>query len=268
MSPLRVFLDSSALKMAVQRRITGRRRRKTLDWGERKTVADIVQYITVDPTATRHRIQRREARRLPFIAWLSLQGRVDLLTHTETLWEFFGLPRTDDSFGRFFGASVASVESPFHYSRVLVGGNAPSSRELQANFFSNISHERFEQLKRATGAYQGNKPSPVNELADTFHIWCAETAAADVFLTLDTDLVDSVQRHRKHPPRVRVLLPSEAVQLAREIGLFSRHDHPTYRLFRRQLLRGGSDHPLEDLVRLGLHLERQGYYDSEEPGAG
>lgn len=160
MSPLRIFLDSSALKMAVQRRIIGRRRSKTLDWGDRKTVAEIVQFITVNPTANCHPRQRREARRLPIIAWLSLQGQVDLLTHAETLWEFFGLPRTDDSCGRFFGATVGSVESPFHCSRVLAGGGAPSSKDLQANLFANIAHKRFEQLKRATGAYQGNNPSP------------------------------------------------------------------------------------------------------------
>jgi hypothetical protein len=254
--------------MAVQRRIIGCRRRKTLDWGDSRTVADIVQFITADPTATCHRRQRREARRLPVIAWLSLQGRVNLLTHTETLWEFYGLPRTDDAFGRFFGADVALVESPFHYGRVLVGGIAPSPRKLQADFFSSISHERFEQLKRATGAYQGNSPSPVKELADTFHIWCAETAGADVFLTLDEDLVGLIRRHRRHPPRIRVLLPSEVVQLAREKGLFSRHDYPTFRLFRRKLFREGSDHPLEEWVRLGLRLERQGYYDSEDHGGG
>jgi len=268
MSPLRIFLDSSALKMAVQRRIIGRRRSKTLDWGDRKTVAEIVQFITVNPTANCHPRQRREARRLPIIAWLSLQGQVDLLTHAETLWEFFGLPRTDDSCGRFFGATVGSVESPFHYSRVLAGGGAPSSKELQANFFANIAHTRFEQLKRATGAYQGNNPSPVNELADTFHIWCAETAGADIFLTFDEDLVSLIRRHRKHPPRVQVLLPSEAVRLAGETGRFSRHDYPAYRLFRRKLLQGDADHPYEDLVRLGLHLESQGCFDPEDQGIG
>jgi hypothetical protein len=130
MSLLRVFLDSSALKMAVQRRIIRRRRRKTLDWGNSRTTADIVQFITVDPTIACQRRQRREARRLPVIAWLSLQGRVDLLAHAETLWEFFGLPRTDDAFGRFFGATIALVKNPFHYGRILVGGYAPSPSEL------------------------------------------------------------------------------------------------------------------------------------------
>ncbi len=267
MGSLRIFLDSSALKMAVQRRIVGRSRRKTVDWGGRPTVADVVQFTTEDPTANCHPFQRREARRLPVIAWLSMQNRIDLLTHTETLWEFFGLPRTDDSFGRFFGAAVLPVESPSQYSRVLVGAGLPTPKELQGQFFASISHERFEQLKRATGAYQGNRPSPVNELADTFHIWCAETAVADVFLTLDRDLVDLVRRHRKHPPRLKVLLPSETVQLARGRQLFSIHDYPNYRLFRRRLLRGRSDHPLEDWVQLGRRLEAQGGYDSQQAGA-
>ena len=63
MKSFRVFLDSSALKMAVQRRIVGHPHRKTVDWGGRAVVADIVQFTTEDPTATCHRVQRREARR-------------------------------------------------------------------------------------------------------------------------------------------------------------------------------------------------------------
>jgi len=264
MGALRVFLDSSALKMAVQRRIVGRRRRKTLEWGGRETVAEVVQFMPLDPTGGLQRGQRREAQRLPVIAWLSLLGRADLITHAETLWEFFGLPRTDDSFGRFFGASVGSAESPLPYGRVLAGGHSGSARDLQARFLQGISHPRFEQLKRATGAYQGSRPSPINELADTFHVWCAETAVADVFLTLDEDLVGLVRRHRTYQPRVRVLLPSDTVRLASELGLFSRQDYSSYRSFRRRLLREGSDHPLESWARLGRALEADGYYDSEE----
>jgi hypothetical protein len=262
MSSLRIFLDSTALKLAVQRRIVRRPRRRTLQWGGRTIVADLSQFTTVDPTATAHHHQRREARRLPVIAWLSMQKRVDLFTHVETLWEFFGLPRTDDSFGRFFGATVQHVESPVQYGRVLLGAGLPRSKQLQTQFLMRITHERFEQLKRATGAYQGNRPSPPNELADTFHIWCAEAAAADVFLTLDTDLADLVRLRRQQPPRPQVLLPSETLQLARERGLFSSNDYSNYRLFRRRLLRGRSDHPLEDWVERGRRLEVEGKYDS------
>lgn len=267
MSPLRIFLDSSALKMAVQRRTVGRPRRKTVDWGGRMFEGDVVEFITVDPTAACHHAQRREARRLPVIAWLSMQQRVDLLTHNETLREFFGLPRTHDSFGRFFGATILAVKGPFEYGRVLAGAGFAKPRDLQARFLASISHERFQQLKHATGAYQGTKPSPVNELADTFHIWCAETAAADVFLTLDTDLVGLIRRHQKHPPDVQVLLPSETLQLVRDRGLFSKRDYPSYRVFRRRLLRGRSDHPLDDWVALGRRMEAEGLFDSREDGA-
>ena len=182
-----------------------------------------------------------------------------MLTHCEALWEFFGLPRTNDSIGRFFGAAILLVDSPFPYSRVLVGASFATPKELQAQFFARIRHERFQQLTRATGAYQGETPSPINELADTFHIWCAETAAADVFLTLDTDLVRLVRQHRTHPPKVQVLLPSETLQLARAKGLFSSSDYPQYRHFRRRLLRGRSDHPLEDWVDLGRRLDAENH---------
>lgn len=264
MGSLRIFLDSSALKLAVQRRIVGRPRQKTVNWGGQTIVADVVQFTTEDPTADCHPTQRREARKLPVIAWLAMQNRIDLLTHPETLWEFFNLPRTDDAFGRFFGAAVQDVESPIQYSRVMMGAGLPTSKNLQGEFFASISHERFEQLKRATGAYQGDRPSPVNELADTFHIWCAEAAGADVFLTVDEALVGLVKRHRRYPPRVQVLLPSEAVQLARDQGLFSIHDYPSYRFFRREHLRGRSNHPLEDWVQFGRRMEARGEYDGQD----
>lgn len=117
----------------------------------------------------------------------------------ETLWEFFGLPRTNDSVGRFFGVPVGSAKSPFPYSRVLAGGRAGSARDLQSMFLRAISHPRFEQT--------------------------------DVFLTLDEDLVGLVRPHRTYRPRVRVLLPSETLQVASELGLFSRQDYSSYRSF-------------------------------------
>ncbi len=261
MSSLRIFLDSSALKFAVQRRFALPPQSRTLEWGGRAMVADVSQFTTVDPTATTHRQQRREARRLPVIAWLSMQKRVNLVTHMETLWEFFGLPKADDSFGRFFGVTVKHVESPIQYGRVLIGAGVSSAKELQTQFLTRIRHERFEQLKRATGAYQGDRPAPPNELADTFHIWCAEAASADVFLTLDTDLVGLVRQRRQNPPRLQVLLPSETLQLARDRGLFSSSDYSPYRSFRRQLLRGHSDHPLESWVAFGRRMEGDGRYD-------
>jgi hypothetical protein len=72
-----------------------------------------------------------------------------------------------------------------------------------------------------------------------------------VLVTLDEDLVGLVARHRRFRPKVAVELPSGAVRLARQAGLFAGTDYPEYRRFRRRLVRGESDDPLEQLVKLG-----------------
>jgi len=259
-----MFLDASALQCAVQRRIVGRPQRRTVDWGGTRCTVDLTQFVAIDPTAICKRVQRREARRLPVLAWLANRGRVELLTQTEVFWEFLGLRGTRNAFGHFFGAPMTHVESPLVYGRILVDG-LRSPHEMRQDFFARISHPRFQQLKRATGAYQGDRPSPPNEVADTFHIWCAENAGADVFVTLDEDLVDLVARHRRFRPKVAVELPSRAIRLARQVGLFAATDYPEYRRFRRRLVRGASDDPLEQLVKLGPAVERAGDCDDSAP---
>jgi hypothetical protein len=88
-----------------------------------------------------------------------------------------------------------------------------------ANFLKSITHPRFLQLQRACGAFQGDSVKE-NQLADAFHIWCAEAANASHFLTTDFTLANLVRRHRTAPPQVRVVAPSELLD---ELGPVSAH---------------------------------------------
>jgi len=127
------------------------------------------------------------------------------MVHAEVLSEFWGLPDTRDPRGMLLGAPVSRAPNPIRYSRVVVGG-LRSPKQLRQGFLESLTHPRFLELQRVTGA---NNPGPkrVNQLADAFHIWTAEEANAYAFLTTDLTLVQSAQHNRPEKPKVPVLSP-------------------------------------------------------------
>ena len=94
------------------------------------------------------------------------------------------------------------VEAPITYSRVVFGG--PSDfRVLQFDFLAKLKSQRFVELQRVTGAYQGDRGLNRHQLLDAFHLWCAEHNRCDYFLTLDFKLIRML-RSRQSSVRVRV----------------------------------------------------------------
>src|SRR6202035_657880 len=109
-------------------------------------------------------------------------GRVEFLINIETQMEIWGLPNLDSETGRFYGAARRVVEAPADYNRIMFGGNA-SYKEEQFNFLRSLQHDRFLELQRVTGAYQGEVEINRNQLLGAFHLWCAEHNASDFFLS-------------------------------------------------------------------------------------
>ena len=62
----------------------------------------------------------------------------------------------------------------------MFGGNA-SYKEEQFNFLRSLQHDRFPELQRNTGAYQGEAEINRNQLLDAFHLWCSEHNACGFF---------------------------------------------------------------------------------------
>lgn len=151
---------------------------------------------------------RNETRLLRHVAERARDGRVELIVQEETLIEFWGLPRTLDNRGLFYGAPIRRIRAPFEYGRVVFEAFG-DSRDLQYAFLSRITHKRFVELQKACGAYQGSKPRSPNQLRDAFQVWCAEAAGADFFLTCDLSLVRYVARQKRYVPKARVVKPSE-----------------------------------------------------------
>ena len=97
---------------------------------------------------------RREAELLPQVAALAGSGIVDFLINIETQMEVWGLPNLDSETGSFYGAPHTLIEAPVQYGRIMFGGNDDYRKE-QFNFLRSLRHERFGELQRITGAYQG-----------------------------------------------------------------------------------------------------------------
>jgi hypothetical protein len=127
---------------------------------------------------------------------------------------------------------------------------APTRRERQMEFLARIERERFKQLQRATGAYQGRGAKPNdNQMLDAYHIWYAEAAEADYFLTLDHKLLRSIQRHRSFPPKVTCLSPSGLFKALEKSGVYSWRDLMRYLpTYAQQVRHPRTAHPLEELV--------------------
>lgn len=205
-STIRVYLDTSALKLSIQAIVGLTPVDEGVNWGGREIT------ITVHKTAVTHPIEginntelKREADLLPKIAELAHEGTIELIVQNETLVELWGLPRTAGKL--FFGAPLKKVQAPFEYSRVVFAA-FEDSEKLQYDFLAGIKDSRFIELQKACGAYQGTIAPPRNQLLDAFHIWCAETSESQYFLTCDMSLVRYVAKQKQHIPAARVVLPS------------------------------------------------------------
>lgn len=259
-APPLIFLDTSVLKHSADRLIRGRTHKVTRMWGDKPVTMDVTQFVEVYPNANVNSTLAEELQYLPYIADLAKTGRVRLTTHQEVKFEFWGLPKTDDPRGRFHGAPIEEGPDPFPYGRLIAGWSAVPKSDPQFDFVNGITHPRFQQLQQAVGA-QASSGHYKNQLLDAFHLLCAETAAAEFFLTTDLKLVRHVSQHKRYPPACRVVSPAQLVhamitqrqvRLRDVLGFVIR----TLRARRRP----PSDSPMEELVALGKRLEKGGHF--------
>ena len=208
MSPPRVYLDTSVLKFSATQLPRLRPRNQKINWGGRVHEIAVHDSVCINPNSSiKNPDLKAEAELLPKVAEAGKRGRVMCVIQTETLIESWGLPKMDSTTGRFYGAPYQTVEAPITYSRVVFGG--PSDfRVLQFDFLAKLKSQRFVELQRVTGAYQGDRGLNRNQLLDAFHLWCAEHNRCDYFLTLDFKLIRML-RSRQSSVRVRVVRPSE-----------------------------------------------------------
>lgn len=142
---------------------------------------------------------------LGMMARLAKKKQMEFYTHHEARWELFSLPI---KIGRsvFDDVEIKSVADPFpySYSKGLSDGS-----ERQYKFLSEIKDQRFLEIQRAVGAYQGPRnPRQRNQLLDAFHILCAERSGLEFFVTMDCKLIKLWSHRNQSKSTIRVVSPS------------------------------------------------------------
>jgi hypothetical protein len=220
MAKARVFLDTSAVKHSFRAKQLLRPRLHKFEWNG--MLHEIVGHdlVVVDPAARVSNPElKAEIELLSEIAILAKEKIIELLWHGEASTEF-GFVWTVPSGGRpeLLQVGVTRIGSPIKYSRLLHPARLNSGktgRDIQIEFLKSIRHPRYMQLQKACGAYQGETINE-NQLIDAFHVWCAEAGGATHFLTTDLKLARLVSQRQTHPPRVKVVTPS---QLLTDLGI-------------------------------------------------
>lgn len=130
--------------------------------------------------------------------------------------ETWGLPNMDSKSGWLCGAELTYIEAPIRYSRMLSSWHTQENdaKELQYDFLRDIDAPRFLEIQKATGAFQGKNPPNRNQLLDAFHLWCADHAGCEVFLTGEAEkLRGLIARKKNFSLGPKVLKPSELLEL-------------------------------------------------------
>jgi hypothetical protein len=210
------FVDSSVLALTAEREVL-RPETQRLQFGEREI--ELVVYRPAVRRAIdriRHAEQKHEAELLVAVSNAARSGNLRLVTQVEVINEASAL--TDVRGSHLYGVEIDWIDAPFEYSR-MIGLHPPSPASARQNdeklstlaFLHRLQYPRYLELQIACGARQGNKINQ-NEMIDAFHVWCAESARADYFLTCDFKLIRAVRSHKRYPPLVKLLKPSELLE--------------------------------------------------------
>ncbi|WP_346839240.1 hypothetical protein [Microbulbifer sp. SAOS-129_SWC] len=111
----------------------------------------------------------------------------------------------------FYGSEIEFSDPPpvryFLTIRPSWMNTGPTKNHFH-NFLSELKHPRFLELAKYAGALQGGRKK-YNQLADAYWLWCAESNKCDVFLTLDTKLINSLSTAKRLEFTPDVVKPSE-----------------------------------------------------------
>ena len=185
-----VFIDTNILKFSAVKKHVYRPNKTTVNWGSTIFETEYHEPYTVnDIHKIRNDVQKRDAVFLGMLAYAGISGWLTFHVHREVDLETWGLPGMASPSGRFFECPLHEVPDPIVLqSRILLGGNK-KFKEHNLDFVCGIKHPRYIDLTKMTGAFQGeDKPLNLNQALDAYHIWCAECAGIQYFLTMDYKL--------------------------------------------------------------------------------
>lgn len=152
---------------------------------------------------------KAEADLLPAIADSAKRGDIILVKSAEVEIESWRLRGSAGRKTLMYGAPVSTVDPPMSYSREIMGWDRPS-RECGEEFILSVTNPRFLEVASACGAFDGKEPK-VNTLWDAFHVWTAEVAGAEFFLTFDFRMLRRTRNRGAPKLCVSVVKPSELI---------------------------------------------------------
>lgn len=196
----KIFVDSCVVKCAADTRLEFIPKKQKLNWGGTEQTVLIHNPVLVNDNVKQFYKDNNRKRFIDsictrFMAAFEKKSIIELCWHTETIWEHAGLQRTLNENGKFHGAELKHVDNPFLYSRIIACGNEINRIDHQFEFYKSIKNNRYDELKRVTNVHAQVKENRIkNQMADAFHILCAEKSGCDHFVTIDYNLVKSVRR--------------------------------------------------------------------------
>lgn len=196
----KIFVDTCVVKCAADTRLEFIPKEQKLNWGGIEQTVLIHNPVLVNDNWKQFFRDNNKTRLWDsictrFMAAFEKKGIIELCWHTETIWEHAGLKRTLNLNGKFHGAELKHVGNPFPYSRIIVGGNEINRIDHQFEFYKSIKNNRYNELKRVTNVHAQVKENRIkNQMADAFHILCAEKSECDHFVTIDYNLEKSVRK--------------------------------------------------------------------------
>lgn len=208
-----VFLDTNILKFSAVKKHVYRKATKTVVWGETTFEAEYHEPHTVNEIhQIKSEVQKRDALFLAMLAYAGHDKLLKFYIHREVDLETRALPGMASPSGRFFGCEIHKVPDPVApQSRIVLGGGK-KLKEHTLDFVCSIRHPRYVELTKMTGAYQGHsKPLNLNQALDAYHIWCAESAKMDYFLTMDYKLKKVVEKS-KVKTSVSIVTPDQLLR--------------------------------------------------------
>lgn len=185
-----VFVDTNIFKFSAVKKHVYRPAKHTVNWGHTTFETVVHEPYTINEiNKIKNDGQRRDALLLSMLAYAGISNWLSFHIHSEVNLETWGLPGMASASGHFFGCPVDWVSDPVpRPSRTILGGDK-KFKQHSLDFVSSINHPRYKELSKLTGAFQGNdKPLNLNQALDAYHIWCAEIAQIDYFLTMDYKL--------------------------------------------------------------------------------
>jgi hypothetical protein len=208
---MRILIDRNVERYAVTHGT--RMVPQTIKWGPRTSTVPVAQRCYDRPGDDELFIQEQ----LPYLVSLcnaAKEGKVEFCTSSELFMEAVRQPISKQGYlGIDFlsGVTVTKVPCPVDrlaQMRKVIIPTVDFGKDEQLKFFETIQHPRFLHLRTTLGDAQ---------LADAFHLWTAETASLDVFLTMDKKFLNNVHNRRNTiNSTVSVLAPKD---VCGQIGL-------------------------------------------------